>query len=126
MTLGASSPFTVPFLGIGLLPCNSLYRPVWPRTHKDLPVSASRVLGLKACVTMLHGDFLKESMSWSFDSGLGEDLCARVGPGEATVALFGITRSLSLGPCLGCCWVACPQEACRLEVMMLASRFLGW
>lgn len=64
--------------------------------------------------------FLKESMSWSLDSGLGEDVCAKIGPGEVTVVLFGMTRSLSLGPCLGCFCVACLQEACGLEVMMLA------
>lgn len=52
----------------------------------------------------------------SLDSGLGEDVWARNGPGEVTVALFGMTKSLSLG----CCCVACPQEACGLEVMMLA------
>ena len=30
---------------------NSLCRQGWPRTHRDLPASASQVLGSKACAT---------------------------------------------------------------------------
>jgi hypothetical protein len=30
---------------------NSLCRPGWSRTHRDLPASASLVLGLKTCTT---------------------------------------------------------------------------
>ena len=30
---------------------NSLHRPGWPRTHRELPLSSSQVLGLKACAT---------------------------------------------------------------------------
>jgi hypothetical protein len=29
---------------------NSLYRPGWPATHRDLPASASQVLGSNVCV----------------------------------------------------------------------------
>ena len=37
--------------GFGACPGTSSCRPGWPRTHKDPPASASRVLGLKACAT---------------------------------------------------------------------------
>ena len=37
--------------GFGAYPGTSSCRPGWSRTHKDLPASASRGLGLKACAT---------------------------------------------------------------------------
>ena len=37
--------------GFGACPGTSSCRPGWPRTHRDLPASASQVLGLKACAT---------------------------------------------------------------------------
>ena len=37
--------------GLGACPGTSSCRPGWSQTHKDLPVSASQVLGLKACAT---------------------------------------------------------------------------
>ena len=35
----------------GACPGTSSCRPGWPKTHRDLPASVSRVLGLKACAT---------------------------------------------------------------------------
>ncbi|XP_076427551.1 uridine-cytidine kinase-like 1 isoform X2 [Peromyscus maniculatus bairdii] len=44
--------FETGFLRVALrLSWNSLGSPGWPRTHRDPPASASRVLGLKACAT---------------------------------------------------------------------------
>ena len=37
---------------------NSLCRLGWPETHRDLPASASRTLGLKACATTVQLFFL--------------------------------------------------------------------
>ena len=35
----------------GACPGTSSYRPGWLHTHRDLPISVSQVLGLKACKT---------------------------------------------------------------------------
>jgi hypothetical protein len=37
------------------LSCNSLCRPGWPQTDRDLPASTSQALGLKAGVPPLSG-----------------------------------------------------------------------
>ena len=42
------------FLCLTVLTGNSLCRPCWPRTHRDLPTFAFQVLGLKACATTVR------------------------------------------------------------------------
>ena len=44
----------------GACPGTSSCRPGWPRTHRDPPASASRVLGLKACATTAQQNILFE------------------------------------------------------------------
>ena len=56
-------------------PRTSSCRPGWPRIHRDLPASASRVLGLKACATIaqLGFNFLPDPITsklWHMDAVL--------------------------------------------------------
>jgi hypothetical protein len=43
------------------------YKPGWPHTHRDHPSSASQMLGLKACATILSLQFnflIRLKISW--------------------------------------------------------------
>ena len=46
------------FLSFFFCPGTSSCRPGWPRTHRDPPASAFRVLGLKVCTTTVLGILL--------------------------------------------------------------------
>jgi hypothetical protein len=48
---------------------NSLYKPDWSQTEKDLPASASKVLGLEACTTMPELDMELLLALWHSSSG---------------------------------------------------------
>jgi hypothetical protein len=50
------------------LPWKLLCRPSWPQNHRDLPVSVSRVLGLKACATT---SWFEMAYSYCLSLGLG-------------------------------------------------------
>jgi len=60
LKLHPSTPFGIGFLFLPLLSWNSLFRRDWPWTHRDLPASASWVLGLKDCTTTASIRFFKK------------------------------------------------------------------
>ena len=69
-------------IAFGSCPGTNSSRPCWPRTPRDLPASASRVLGLKACATtarlssfLIRGGTLCPQDPLSADSASGLSWC---------------------------------------------------